>query len=538
MKHNGNEGNVIPFDQIIELLFFIRENNNIFDLIANDYSMKISNDSICEIADLKPTFVIKIKKDLNVNYKEFDGIMIDKQELKFVLFKKKNDMSFNVSYKIQFPKDFHSNLKILSVLTLVRFNQDNGKIQINFKIISNTKLTHNIFNSQIFDKETDINIYLKICYTNSTIQNIILFNYNALYKDIKIAKISKNNLFALFQNSFLDKYSENYIAIAFCNWLNDEKNINEDVQNIIEIIKWQEISIDIIFEFVIQFSLIIEKYNLELYFTKIIEDKVEETTKEGLIKETINTGTIIAEALFRSSKRINLVNIYNKLYWSTRSLKLNSIIENNNNFLNQSKQNRLGKTETTCFTNLNNFNFEESFKFKNNKPESARKSLNYRKMLISTNRLEKDTNNDNLSDICVFSDTLNKKVMTNKEYATIDAANNKIKLPNNKRNEFHMQVLNSTKLDKIIRENKAKIPMTARRSKNTTNVYNSPISINSNHNIDLFNSRSVIKIVNSNIKANNIIKQKNKNKSNAKNSSMITKSTNDKIIQSIFKVQN
>jgi len=110
-----------------------------------------------------------------------------------------------------------------------------------------------------------------------------------------INKLTRNNLFAIFQNKYLKRNSEDEIVIAFCNWFVDEKNLSEDVMSVIEIIYWKEVSLEVIFEFIIKFARIIDKYQLQGVFSNVIENKLSQASnsvKNSIenVKYCLNSG--------------------------------------------------------------------------------------------------------------------------------------------------------------------------------------------------------------------------------------------------------
>ena len=58
------------------------------------------------------------------------------------------------------------------------------------------------------------------------------------------------------------------------NWMNDEKNYNDDVQRILELINWEFVSLECLLEFSIKFGEFIERCQIKDTFSKLIETKL------------------------------------------------------------------------------------------------------------------------------------------------------------------------------------------------------------------------------------------------------------------------
>ena len=348
----------MPYKEIIELLLYIRGYDNVFELVSNDYLYKTSHQGIMDITQLKPMFSIKFKKSnfKTMFYKEFNDFRLNKQEVSFILFTKKNDCSLNISYRVNFPSASYSNMKIMAIVTSINFN---SKSTVNFKVISSNKSLHNIFSSNLdensIEDDPKIDIYLKINYIQSFIQSYILLFYDKIYNDINVCLITRSNFFGILNNTYLNKQNENQVVISLLNWLNKDKNLKDDVQNIIELINWKEVNLDLVFEFVIRYSVIIDKYHLNFFFSNIIEDKVSELKDDERNPiEKISLGKTIATSLFCSSNRIKMTEMFDKVH---RIQKRN--INTDLNLI----QSPLVKNETTNFTASPNYRtMEESSK--------------------------------------------------------------------------------------------------------------------------------------------------------------------------------
>lgn len=266
---------------VIGLLFHIRGTQNIYELIINEFYRINSTETVDELTAVRPTFKVKLNSSEIIHlYKEYHDIILEKQRFIFIIYHKKGDDSLNIAYKVQFPTKSNSNLKILTVLAVTDFKQCQNIKHSSTRIISSHKALNLVFSKSNFlnyfkDKlEIGIKVYLRVCYTHSAIQHYYLYNFSSFYNDNMINKLTRNNLFAIFQNKYLKRNCEDQLVIAFCNWFVDEKNLSEDVMSVIEIICWKDVSLEVIFEFIIKFARIIDKYQLQGIFCKVLENKL------------------------------------------------------------------------------------------------------------------------------------------------------------------------------------------------------------------------------------------------------------------------
>ena len=168
----------------------------------------------------------------------------------------------NVCFKLENNnKNSYNNqgFNIITLLSNVIIDELNIK-QINTKSITNNKSMISIFKMNNFSKNLKkkfdyltIKIFLKPCYVHSILCSYLINNFNNLYYDPKITKISKQFLILILRNKNLNYLvSGDNIATAILNWLDDDINIREDISDIIESVNWEKVSFVFILEFVIK----------------------------------------------------------------------------------------------------------------------------------------------------------------------------------------------------------------------------------------------------------------------------------------------
>ena len=247
--------------------------------------MKIcSEENLNDINNLpNPTFLLKIDvNDIENYYEEFvlDNQIDLKNERKIVLiiFYKKTDDSLNVSIKMESNNKGNVNDNIFHILTFVSsvFIEEIKARQINIKSISNNKSLYSIFKMNNFIKIINSNsnieyltlkTFMKPCYFHSILCCFFMNNFSNLYNEPKISKISKQLFLLLLKNNnFLLNNSSDQILKALLNWLDDEINIREDIINIIEYIKWDNVSLELFLEFILKYGKNISNEELEYIF--------------------------------------------------------------------------------------------------------------------------------------------------------------------------------------------------------------------------------------------------------------------------------
>ena len=355
-EENINKINLSDLEFCINYLQSNRGKKNFFDLLTNEYMKICSEDNIKEINNLpNPTFLLKLNiNDLETYYEEFsvDNELDIKNEKKIIIvvFYRKIDDSLNVCFKLENNnKNSYNNqgFNIITLLSNVIIDELNIK-QINTKSITNNKSMISIFKMNNFSKNLDekknefdyltIKIFLKPCYVHSILCSYLINNFNNLYYDPKITKISKQFLILILRNKNLNYLvSGDNIATAILNWLDDDINIREDISDIIESVNWEKVSFVFILEFVIKHSKIISDLDMQKIFINAIinktiflfnEDKINDEQKLKILIEKI------MKELFSASNKINYVKIFcdNKKLNKISNFEISS--QNNKNFSN------------------------------------------------------------------------------------------------------------------------------------------------------------------------------------------------------------
>lgn len=269
--------------------------------------------------------------------------------------------------------------KIFTFLSIVKINNDpsiNGAVQTNLKSLSNNKSMHSIFKLTNFksifatkinctssthegiynpsqhkilidndgmlslkpNTETSfsiysedffsVTIYLKLCFVHSVLASFFLKNYCNLALDKNIFKISKQLLIQVLKNKYLNKRSENDIVIGLLNWLADEINSKEDITELFDVIQWNKVSDDLVFELVMKYSHMITSDDFDKYFINAIVSKFGSHEKQAL--------RIVLGNVFTAMKRVDYNSVFTQM---KKNEKFNQVYLSVNSINNSTKGN-------------------------------------------------------------------------------------------------------------------------------------------------------------------------------------------------------
>ena len=393
--------NFITFQSLqylIDLLYDIYHTNNFFDLLTLEYMQVFSSDSINELSQSpNPTFQVIIPLDEYKNYYEEYPIdlIINNKCIIFVLFYKLSDDSFNVCIKFgdnpnKKVKTFENNnihtysssiddnfcFKIFTFLSIVSISKNNHSkalsTQTNLKSLSNNKSMHVIFKlnnfssllnkyfiritntnnnfnsisySSSYDDSFTIIIKLKLCNIYSILTSYLLKNFSVLSNDDNIKKLNKQLLLLILKNKYINKKSENDLVKCLNKWLNDEINLKEDITELFDVIQWEKVDDEFIFEFLIKYShMITGNGSYENIFIRAFQNKYNNiSTIPILINNFLkSTQNIEYGTLFTNMKKNEK---FNQAYMSMNNqIKSNDLIINishsSNNLSNQKSLNQ------------------------------------------------------------------------------------------------------------------------------------------------------------------------------------------------------
>ena len=407
-KKNTNFISMRNLNDLISCLYEIYGTNNFFKLLTLEYMSLFSQESISELNNApNPTFHMKINlNDITNYYEEFPiNFSINNKTIVFIIFYKISDDSLNVCMKFSNNKKKNDNnnvnniimppieenfyFNIFTFLSIVKLSRGNNtkplSSQTNLKCLNNNKSMHSIFkianftsamnksvyqDNQSFVNETynynnnnneeyfNISINLKLCYIHSVLSSYLLRNYSKLCDEPDIHKISKQLLILIIKNKFLNKNDENDIVIGINKWLDDEINIKEDITELFDVIQWDKVKDEYIFELMIKYSnMIVGNENVENIFIKAFQDKYN---NNPYIKEII-------KSLFKATSVINYSSLFTLM---KKNEKFNLAYFNNNVHGTKINNNNLSissNQNTDNTNNTNNSNILEKIKEKQKK---------------------------------------------------------------------------------------------------------------------------------------------------------------------------
>ena len=206
------------------------------------------------------------------------------------------------------------NFDILTFLTASSIEELDIR-QNNIKSVSNNKSKQEIFKINNFGKSLSfvnnkyltLKIYLKPCYIHSMLCNYFFYDFENLYNNKNIFKITKNLLGIIIskrlQLNYIDKNMDK-IVICLLHWINNEINIKEDISELIENISWNEIALPLLFEFIIKYGKNISEKQLDTIFINSLKGRHQ--NYKG--KESFNQ--YIIKSLFVASRNIDFITLF------------------------------------------------------------------------------------------------------------------------------------------------------------------------------------------------------------------------------------
>ena len=458
--------NLATLRKMIEYLMNRRTQNSFFSLLSNEYMKISSEESLSEINNLpNPTFLLKLDiNDIDNYYEEFEienHINNNEQKTVLILNYKKIEDSFNISLKLtNIDKSNNKSLKnnnfdILTFLTSSSIEEMDIR-QNNIKSISNNKSKQEIFKINNFSKSLSfvnnkyltLKIYLKPCYTHSMLCNYLFYDFDNIYNNKNIYKINKNLLNIIIRKKIQNNLNKNMDKIVICllNWLDNEMNIREDISEIIENIVWNDVSLFLLFEFIIKCAKNISDKQLNNIFMNAFKGR----SKNYKTKESFEH--YIIQALFKASRNIDYINLF------CENIKLNKF---------------------NSYEIINNERITQNDNMKKTFSENNKNNVKYN----SNKNLDKIDDNDSL--ILNNCDMKHNKSTSNLHY---------IKIDNSKKNEI---ILNITKYN-ITNSSKEK---SIKQPKKISNIYSNN---NNNNNVKHNRNKTLdLKLSNSNININN-----------------------------------
>jgi hypothetical protein len=557
-------------DKIIKFLSQKRNQNDFFSLLSNEFMKIISEENINEINSLpNPTFILKINiNDIDNCYEEYpinnSFNMNETSKLIIIVYYKKNEDTFNVALKLSKDKNdkTKSSFDILTFLSLALIEEINTK-QINVKSLSNNKSMYEILKISNFkkiissnnkvnnNKKNDIllmneyltlKLFLKPCFIYTMLTNYLFYDLENLYDNKNISKLSKNLLNLIIQRKQLVKTEDNNIendkeinnnnnnisdklVICLINWLDDEINIGEDISEMIKSIQWEYVSLPLIFEFLIKYSIHIISDDIEYIFSKSLSKILSKFNGNlSLLSQEIIRSIIISSkklnyiSIFRENKKIKKFNIYELMNQrrnisnqinNSKKINNNDIENNNNNLINNyNNDNEKNNQNENIIKSQNKFISKDSSIYNNKDSEN-----NFKKKIKLGNNLNLVNNN--------------KYLNTSKNKNSSFAHNNSIYYNNyftNCNNNFNINIKFNDKLKKDNSyEDKKKVII-------------SQINIKSNNNNN--NSNKIQCLKKKNVTPNKLINTNNSLFSNQKMNNKLDKFSPNNIMNKTINLKN
>ena len=325
--------------------------------------------------------------------------------------------------------------------------------------------------------------------------NYLFHNIENLYTNKNICKLSKNLLSIIIRKKQLLKNEENdshkedsqlnnvdKIVMCLINWLNDEVNVGEDISEIIKNIKWDKVSLPLIFEFLIKYAIHIISDDIEYIFSKSLANILKhlELDLSILSKEIIHSLLLSSKkmnyiSMFCENKKMKKFNLYEIISKRrNKSIQNDKKHENNTSSVANSINN---KNEISTISNNQN-SIKERHEIKNNEGKPKNKI----KIGINNSSMETkylSNNKSNISFINKNSDIYYNNYFTNC-HNNFNINIYKSNKPNNDKTKKNFSQINKKKVIisqiKIRKDNNTKYEI----YKKSNNKNNNKIILSSN----------------------------------------------------------
>ena len=505
ISNPGNKiENIINLSSLRKMIHYLmnrRAQNSFFNLLSNEFMKISSEESLSEINNLpNPTFLLKLDiNDIDNYYEEFEienQINNEEQKIVLIINYKKIEDSFNISLKLTNMDKPNSKINksntykkfdILTFLTATSIEELDIR-QNNIKSVSNNKSKQEIFKINNFGKSLSfvnnkyltLKIYLKPSYIHSMLCNYFFYDFENLYNNKNIFKITKNLLSIIISKRLhLNNIDKNMDKIVVCllNWINNEINIKEDISELIENISWSEIALPLLFEFIIKFGKNISEKQLDTIFINSLKGR--NINYKG--KESFNQ--YIIKSLFVASHNIDYITLF------CENIKLNKFksyemincerITQNMNSQNNFNPNNKGNEKSNSNKNLNKLEYNDSSLLENAciKQNKSTSNLHYIK-------IDNSKKNEIVLNITKYNITNTPKEKIKKQPKKISNIyyNNNIKDKRNKTLDLKLNNISNNNINKTTvnkkKQQKKYIETTtnnSKKDKSSKNLFNNKI---------------------------------------------------------------
>jgi hypothetical protein len=239
-----------------------------------------------ELVNSKPNFSVQYKPLQSSS----EHYYVDMLDLKFTFSLESHLL--HLQYKITKPINNDVSFKSISFIIIIIFSQKEKKAKkivketlSKFEFSQNMTLNHidlSLILKQFSNEKVTLDFYIKFQFIDTLLLNSIIYNFSTLSKDLKLKTLCKLHLIGLVNNDYLRICYSNEIAIFVGNWLLDENNLSQDPHEILSLVEWNNCSVDVLFEFIIKFETLIEKCNLEEFFSSNLRSLLEKQALQSI----------------------------------------------------------------------------------------------------------------------------------------------------------------------------------------------------------------------------------------------------------------
>ena len=202
-----------------------------------------------------------------------------------------------------------------------------------------------------------LSISLKVNYIQTVLMSDIVSKFSSYYDDKSIEQIDKSMLTSIMSNKILNKTNEDEIVIALLNWLDNDTNCKQNINDILCLVNWENVSYELIIELAVKYPSISKEVK-----NMIIDFAGKNNNNEAIKRYFVNS-------MITAIKKIDYITMFSKLKKCDTEEKLMKKIVSTSTNGNTSPNNRC-IDNTVVSTNINDlFDFDFGISISNAKIE-------------------------------------------------------------------------------------------------------------------------------------------------------------------------
>lgn len=207
-----------------------------------------------------------------------------------------------------------------------------------------------------------LSISLKVNYIQTVLMSDIVSKFSSYYDDKSIEQIDKAMLTSIMSNKILNKTNEDEIVIALLNWLDNDSNCKQNINDILSLVNWENVSYELIIELAVKYpSISKEVKNMIIFFVG------KNNNNEAIKRYFVNS-------MITAIKKIDYITMFSKLKKCDTEEKLMKKIISTSTTGNTSPNNRCIDNTVVSTNTSDLFDFDFGVSINNAKIECENES--------------------------------------------------------------------------------------------------------------------------------------------------------------------